>query len=130
MMLERFNIGRMRREKTGSSIHGIRLHEGRGSLKETRTNDGGFRRLNRSNLNRPKFVHKAQEVGPPLLEVCRLPVSRRRVSQACPRLDGLRPTKSPTCLGRKPALGQIANECGPLTEVKPGLVGSFNVHTF
>ncbi len=111
MMLERFNFGRMRHEKTGSSIHGIRLHVGRGSVKETRTNGDGFRQLNRSNSSRPEFVDKAQELALALSEVCRWPMSRQ----------------SP---GRKPALGQIANECGPLTEAKPGLVGSFNVHTF
>lgn len=130
MMRERFNIGRMRHEKTGSSIHGIRFQERRASPKEIRTNGDGFRQLNRSNSNRPEFVDKAQELGLPLSEVCRLPTSRRRVLQACRRLEGLLPTKAPACPGRKPALGQIANECGPLTEAKPGLVGSFNVHTF
>jgi hypothetical protein len=59
MMPERCNIGRMRHEKTASSVHAIRLYERRGSLKETGTNGDGFRRLNQSNLNRSKFVHKA-----------------------------------------------------------------------
>jgi DNA-binding transcriptional MerR regulator len=81
-------IGRVA-QQTGLSIDTIRIYEKQGILKRSPRTEGGFRLFERSDIERLKFVRKAQELGFSLNEIRELLILRAEHVPACSHIKEL-----------------------------------------
>jgi DNA-binding transcriptional MerR regulator len=81
-------IGQVAQE-TGLSIDTIRFYEKQGLLRRSPRSDGGFRLFGSGDIERLKFVRKAQELGFSLSEIRELLILRAEHVPACSHVKEL-----------------------------------------
>src|SRR5712672_780363 len=82
------NIGQVARD-TGLSIDTIRFYEKQGLLKRSARTEGGFRLFGSHDIQRLKFVRKAQELGFSLGEIRELLILQEDHVPACAHVKEL-----------------------------------------
>jgi DNA-binding transcriptional MerR regulator len=92
-------IGQVAHE-TGVSIDTIRFYEKQGLLKRSPRTEGGFRLFGANDIERLKFVRKAQELGFSLNEIRELLVLKAEHLPACSHVKELLELKL-TAVGQK-----------------------------
>src|SRR6266849_10273221 len=81
-------IGQVAQE-TGLSIDTIRFYEKQGLLRRSPRSNGGFRLIGSGDIERLKFVRKAQELGFSLSEIRELLILRAEHVPACSHVKEL-----------------------------------------